>query len=34
MEDTLKVYNELKKKSELIITPTRYKIKSTSIYAF
>ena len=35
MEETLKIYNELRKKSELIaITPTRYKIKSTSIYAF
>ena len=35
MEDTLRIYNKLKKKSELIaITPTRYKIKSTSIYAF
>ena len=35
MEDTLKIYNRLKKKSKLIaITPTRYKINSTSIYAF
>ncbi len=35
MEETLKIYNGLKKKSELIaITPTRYKINSTSIYAF
>ncbi len=35
MEDTLKIYNGLKKKSKLIaITPTRYKINSTSIYAF
>lgn len=35
MEETLKIYHELIKKSELIaITPTRYKINSTSIYAF
>ena len=35
MEETLKIYNGLRKKSELIsITPTRYKINSTSIYAF
>lgn len=35
MEETLKIYHDLKRKSELIaITPTSYKIKSTSIYAF
>ena len=34
MDETLKVYSSLKKKSELIsITPTRYKIKSSSVYA-
>ena len=35
MEETLKLYQGLKKKSDLIsITPTRYKINSTAIYAF
>ena len=34
MDETLEVYSSLKKKSELVsITPTRYKIKSSSVYA-
>ena len=34
MDETLAVYSSLKNKSELIsITPTRYKIKSSSVYA-
>ena len=34
MDETLEIYSALKKKSELItITPSRYKIKSSSVYA-
>ena len=34
IDETLDIYSSLKKKSELIsITPTRYKIKSSSVYA-
>jgi 4-hydroxy 2-oxovalerate aldolase len=34
MDESLEAYSSLKKKSELIsITPTRYKIKSSSVYA-
>jgi 4-hydroxy 2-oxovalerate aldolase len=34
MDETLEIYSSLKKKSELVsITPTRYRIKSSSVYA-
>ena len=35
VEETLNLYHKLRKKSDLVsITPTRYKINSTAIYAF